>query len=113
MSNLLTYKNYTGSVEYSAEDEVFYGKIEFITDTVLYEGRSVEELKKNFQEAVEDYIEACEDMGKKPQKPFKGKILARIDPELHKKAALASLQRRVSLNKFVENAIRHEIESLI
>jgi len=110
MNNLLTYKNYTGSVNYSSDDDIFYGKIEFITDTVLYEGSSVEELKNNFQEAVEDYIEACEEMGKKPQKPFKGKIPARIGPELHKKAALIALQKQVSLNKFVESAIKHEIE---
>ncbi len=110
MNNLLTYKDYTGSVEYSAEDDIFYGKIEFITDTVLYEGKSVEELKENFKEAVEDYIEACSDIGKEPQKPFKGRILTRINPELHKKAALIALQKRISLNKFVESAIKHEIE---
>jgi predicted HicB family RNase H-like nuclease len=110
MSNILTYKGYIGSVEYSSEDEVFCGKIEFITDTVLYEGSSVEELKKNFQEAVDDYIEACIEIGKEPQKPFKGRILARINPELHKKAALIALQKRISINKFVETAIRHEIE---
>lgn len=110
MKNVLSYKNYTGSVEYSAEDEVFYGKIEFITDTVLYEGKSVQELKENFEEAVDDYIEACSEIGKEPQKPFKGRILARIDPELHKQAALVALQKRISLNKFVEQAIKHEIE---
>lgn len=110
MNNLLTYKNYTGSVDFSAEDDVFYGKIEFITDTVLYEGRSVEELKENFREAVDDYIETCRDICKEPQKPFKGNILARITPELHKRAALTALQRRISLNKFVESAITHEIE---
>lgn len=110
MSNLLIYKNYTGSVEYSTEDDIFYGKIEFITDTVLYEGSSVEELKRNFHEAVDDYIEACEEIGKEPQKPFKGNILARIGPDLHKKAALIALQKRMSLNKFVESAIQHEIE---
>jgi predicted HicB family RNase H-like nuclease len=52
----------------------------------------------------------CEEIGKKPQKPFKGKILARIEPELHKKAALIALQKRISLNKFVESAIKHEVE---
>ncbi len=110
MSNILSYKGYTGSVEYSEEDEIFYGKIEFITDSVLYEGSSVEELKRNFQEAVEDYIETCIEIGKEPQKPFKGRILTRINPELHKKAALIALQKRISLNKFVEKAIQHEIE---
>jgi predicted HicB family RNase H-like nuclease len=110
MINILNYKGYTGSVEYSEEDEIFYGKIEFITDTVLYEGSSVAELKKSFQEAVEDYIEACSEIGKEPQKPFKGRILTRINPELHKKAALIALQKRISLNKFVEKAIKREVE---
>ena len=110
MSDILAYKGYNGSVEYSSEDEIFHGKIEFITDTVLYEGRSVEELKKNFHEAVDDYIEACEEIGKEPQTPFKGRILTRIKPELHKKAALIALQKRISLNRFVERAIKHEIE---
>lgn len=110
MNNLLTYKNYIGSVEYSADDDIFHGKIEFITDTVLYEGNSVEELKKSFYDAVDDYIEACKEIGKEPQRPFKGKLFSRIEPDLHKKAALISLQRHISLNKFVENAIRHEVE---
>jgi len=110
MNNLLTYKNYIGSVEYSADDDIFHGRIEFITDTVLYEGDSVAELKKNFHEAVDDYIEACKEIGKEPQKPFKGKLFSRIEPDLHKKAALISMQRHISLNKFVESAIKHEIE---
>ena len=110
MNNLLIYNGYTGSVDYGAEDEVFHGKIEFITDTVLYEGVSVEELKRNFQEAVDDYIETCMEIGKEPQKPFKGRILTRINPELHKKAALIALQKRISLNRFVETAIEHEIQ---
>lgn len=59
MSDKLKYKHFTGSVEFSADDEVFFGKIEGINDLVMFEGTSVNELKSAFEEAVEDYIELC------------------------------------------------------
>ena len=61
----IRYKNFLGSVHFSAEDAVFYGKIEGVNDLVTFEGGSVKELKKAFIEAVEDYIELCNDLGKK------------------------------------------------
>ena len=111
MSNVLRYKGYTGTVEYSAEDRVFYGEIAFINDTVLFEGDTVKQLEQHFKEAVQHYIESCKKAGKEPQKAFKGHFPARINPEIHKKAALFALQRKMSLNKFVELAIQHELEA--
>jgi len=64
MKNLLEYKNYRGTVEFSAEDEVFFGKINGIRDVVTFEADSVAKLKKAFKEAVEDYIETCKKSGK-------------------------------------------------
>jgi predicted HicB family RNase H-like nuclease len=111
MNNVLAYKGFTGTVEYSAKDRIFWGGIAFINDTVLFEGENVRELEKNFKEAVKHYIETCKEIGKEPQKPFKGHFPTRIKPDLHKKAALIALQKKISLNKFVEQAIKHEIES--
>lgn len=111
MSNLLRYKGYAGTVEFSAEDRVFFGQIAFITDTVLFEGKTVTELEAHFKDAVRHYIDTCKKAGKEPQKAFKGNFPARIKPALHKKAALAALQRNISLNKLVEIAIEHEIAS--
>ncbi|HBN85373.1 MAG TPA: toxin-antitoxin system HicB family antitoxin, partial [Clostridiales bacterium] len=54
------------------EDEIFYGKIEGINDSVSYEGSSVSELKAAFEEAVEDYLELCNLNGKEPEKMYKG-----------------------------------------
>ena len=54
--NTMTYKGYIGSVNYSDKDQVFFGKIEGINGLVNFEGESVKELTKAFQEAVDDYI---------------------------------------------------------
>jgi predicted HicB family RNase H-like nuclease len=111
MSNIMRYKGYAGTVEYSAEDKLFFGEIAFINDTVLFEGETVKELETNFKDSVNHYIETCKKTGKEPQKAFKGLFPDRINPEIHKKAALVALQRKMSLNKLVELAIKHEIEA--
>ena len=111
MSNIMRFKGYAGKVEYSAEDKLFFGEIAFLTDTVLFEGKTVKELETNFKEAVNHYIATCKKAGKEPQIVFKGHFPARINPEIHKKAALIALKRRISLNKFVELAIEHKIEA--
>lgn len=105
MENVLRYKEFIGSVSYSAEDRVFHGKIEFITDLVTFEGSNVDELENAFTEAVDDYISLCELTEKKPQKSFKGSFNIRMQPELHRKAAITSLEQGVSLNQLVNEAV--------
>jgi predicted HicB family RNase H-like nuclease len=63
-SDVLTYKDYYATVYYSEEDEVFFGKIEGVSDSITFEGESVKELKKAFIDSVEDYIEMCKEIGK-------------------------------------------------
>lgn len=57
MDNILRYKNHSASVSFSADDEVFYGKVLNINDLVSFEASSVKRLKAAFKEAVEDYLE--------------------------------------------------------
>jgi predicted HicB family RNase H-like nuclease len=68
--NTLTYNGYTGSVEFSEEDNVFFGKLEGINALVNYEGESVSELKNAFKEAVTDYLEFCKAESITPEKKF-------------------------------------------
>jgi predicted HicB family RNase H-like nuclease len=105
MKDIIKYKDHLGSVRFSAEDSVFYGKIEGIDDLVTFEGHSVDELVSAFSEAVEDYICLCSQMKKPVQKSYKGSFNVRIDPELHKKAAILSSSKGISLNELVEEAI--------
>lgn len=107
MTDILQYKNYYGSVHFSAEDEVFFGKIIGINDLVSFEGASVKELKRSFQEAVKDYLDTCRKLKKEPNKTYKGTFNVRITSDLHKQAAVVAAQNNISLNDFVKTAIHY------
>jgi len=111
MKDVIKYKEHIGTVRFSAEDRVFYGKIEGINDLVTFEGQSVDDLVTAFQEAVEDYYILCEKAKKPVQKSYKGSFNVRIDPELHKKAAMLSSDLGLSLNELVEEAIQKYLEN--
>ena len=112
MKDSIMYKDFIGSVHYSTDDELFFGKIEGIDDSISFEGSSVEELKSSFQEAVEDYIVLCEVNGKEPQKAYKGSFNVRISPQLHKKAVQEATIRGISLNQFIEKVIEEKVMNL-
>jgi len=109
MKDFLEYNGFLGSVHFNAEDAVFHGKIEGIGDLVTFEGESVTELQQAFNEAIEDYIDICEQQGKPVHKSYKGNLNVKISAELHRKARQKSLQLGISLNQFVKKAIEHEI----
>ena len=103
--NTLNYKEYVGSISYSAEDEVFYGKIEHINDLITFESDNAHDLKIAFQEAVDDYLAFCQENNTIPEKPFKGSFNVRIKPELHKRIFRKANQQGISLNKFIEKTL--------
>jgi predicted HicB family RNase H-like nuclease len=103
--NTLKYKDFYGNVEYSANDECFFGKIVGISDLITFEGNSVASLKEAFAEAVEDYLVLCREVGKEPQKTYRGSFNIRISPELHRQATIIASSQGISLNALVEKAI--------
>ncbi|MEI7695977.1 MAG: type II toxin-antitoxin system HicB family antitoxin [Chlorobium sp.] len=109
MKDVLVYKDYIGSVHFNADDEVFFGKIEGIEDLVSFEGDSVIELKKAFEEAVDDYLEICKENGKKTDKSYKGSFNVRIAPDIHKKATRLALMKGMSLNQFIQKAVEEVV----
>ena len=102
----MKYKDYRGKVEFSDEDSTFFGKILGINDLVTFEGSTVEELRNSFIEAVDDYLETCLELGKEPEKEYKGQFNVRVPVNLHRLAARKAKVKNISLNKFVENALR-------
>lgn len=111
MKDVLKYQGYLGTVHFSAEDEIFYGKLSGVDDLVTFEGDTVPTLKKVFEEAVDDYIELCQSLGKTPSKSFKGSLNVRIKPVLHKKANDKSTELGISLNQFIELAIQDKVDN--
>lgn len=110
--NTITYNGYTASISYKSDDEVFFGKLIGVNDLIVFEGTSVTELKNGFQEAIDDYLETCEAIGKSPDKTYKGSFNVRVPAGLHKKVATFASQHDVSLNDFVKSvlvyAMNHE-----
>ncbi len=109
MNDILQYKGYYASLHFSSEDEVFYGKLLGIDDLVNFEGASVKELKKAFYEAVDDYLATCKELGKEPNKTYKGTFNVRISTDLHKAAAVFASIHNISLNDFVKTAIDYTL----
>jgi predicted HicB family RNase H-like nuclease len=111
MKNVLKYKGFLGSVSYSPEDRVFFGKIEGINDLVTFEGTTVDELESAFMEMVNQHIADCEKEGKPAKKNFNGTFNIRIGPELHQEAVRKAASSGLSLNQLVKRALKREIEN--
>ncbi|MFW6309928.1 MAG: type II toxin-antitoxin system HicB family antitoxin [Prolixibacteraceae bacterium] len=111
MNNTLKYKGFIGSVIYSADDRLFFGKIEGISDLVTFEGTSVDELENAFQDMANLHIEDCKREGKPVEKSYKGSFNVRISQDLHKKAAQTAIAKGLTLNQLVKRAIAREVEN--
>lgn len=105
MKGYLKYKGYFGSVEYSEEDDCLFGKVMGIKGLISYEGSSIIDLKEDFYRAIDDYLEMCKSMNKKPEIAFKGSFNVRIDPELHRNVVMKAKERNMTLNNFVKEAL--------
>lgn len=105
MTNSMTYKGYSARIEYDDDDRIFTGRIAGIRDGVGFHADTVDALRDAFHEAVEDYTETCAKVGKEPQKAFSGQVMFRVDPEVHRKAALAAELSGKSLNQWAEEVL--------
>jgi predicted HicB family RNase H-like nuclease len=105
MSNILEYKGYHTKVEFDSVDFVLRGKIEGITDYVNFECMTIKDVEKEFHNAVDDYLKFCAEVGKNPEKEYKGSFNIRISPELHRRLALLAFANGDTLNASVEKAI--------
>lgn len=111
--NTMTYNGYSARVEFDDQDEIFFGKIAGIADTVGFHADTVPDLKAAFHEAVEDYIETCARIGKEPQKPYSGKVMFRVAPETHRRAAIAAELSGKSLNQWAEAVLKDAAKNVI
>ena len=109
MKNLIEYKGYIGSVEFSTDDGLFFGKVLGIRTLISYEGTNATELIEDFHSAVDDYLIICHEEGKEPEKAYKGSFNVRLSPELHKKIAIYTIEHDISLNSFVEQSIEKQL----
>lgn len=110
--NVLEYKGYHTRVELDTDDMILVGKIEGINDFVNFECENLDEVEKEFHQAVDDYLEFCAEMGKKPEKECKGAFNVRVDPSLHRQLAQEAMREEVSLNALVEKALQQYVDTM-
>jgi predicted HicB family RNase H-like nuclease len=101
----MTYKGYTARIEFDDDDGIFFGRVAGIRDGVGFHADTVDGLRAAFREAVDDYLETCAKLGKEPQKAFSGQMMFRVNPEVHRKAALAAELAGKSLNQWAEEVL--------
>jgi predicted HicB family RNase H-like nuclease len=108
----LEYKGYKGSVEYSKEDNCLFGKVQGLGKNVLilYEGNTVDELRKDFEEGIDSYLEGCRAEGIVPQKPYSGKLNLRMTSDLHSRVAAFAASTGTTINDFINKAIVDKLE---
>ena len=109
--NVLKYKGYLAKIEIDFEDNILHGRIEGISDMITFEGKTPEECEKDFQEAVDEYIAFCKEVGKAPDKAYTGTFNVRIDKNLHKRLAMRALEEDVSQNKLIEKAVQQFLDN--
>lgn len=95
------YKNYCGRAEYDEEAKIFHGDVIGTRDVVTFQGKTLADLPGAFAASVDDYLKFCEQLGQVPEKPFSGKFVARVTPELHQRVSIRAQAAGKSLNQFV------------
>ena len=114
MGSLMKYKDYYGSVEFSEEDGIFFGKVQGVRSLISYEGRTADELVNDFHGAVDEYLEECEREGIKPETAYKGSLNVRFkDRNIHRDAAVYAMKHDQSLNSFIEDAVKEKLERVM
>lgn len=106
---MLRYKGYTGHVIYDDEAKILHGEVSTLKDVITFQGKTVDEIEQAFIDSIEDYLEWCKELNVEPEKPFSGNIHLRLTPDLHAKLVSEAKYAGISLNNFIDKAIRKSI----
>lgn len=107
----MKYKGYKGRVSYDEEAKLFHGEVIGLRDVVTFQGTSVDELEQAFKDSVDEYLDFCRELGRPPEKPYSGKLILRLSPEIHEKIACEAISSGLSLNAWLNQEILQLISS--
>jgi len=105
----MTYKGYEAVAEFDEDASIFSGQVINTRDVITFQGASVKELKKAFQDSIDDYLEFCSKRKEDPEKPFSGTLSLRLPPETHRRIALEARRRNKSLNSYILDRLNLEV----
>jgi predicted HicB family RNase H-like nuclease len=106
---MMEYKGYIGRVEFHDEAGIFHGEVVNTRDVITFQGTTVAQLRAAFHESVDDYLAFCRERGEQPEKPYSGRFVTRVSPDLHRKISLAASAAGKSLNAWVAERLEQEV----
>ena len=106
---MMKYKGYYGIVQYDDEAKIFHGEVINTRTVITFQGTNVDEIESAFRDSVDDYLDWCQERGKEPEKPFSGKFVLRLSPELHRQLNLKAKQSNISLNSFIVHTLEKAV----
>ncbi len=110
---MLDYKGYKGRAEYDDEAGIFHGEVLGLRDVVTFQGTNVEEIETAFRDSVDDYLDFCAERGEDPDRPFSGKLVLRLSPELHRTVYVRAAQEGKSINQWITENLEREPRGLV
>ncbi|TKJ36361.1 MAG: toxin-antitoxin system HicB family antitoxin [Planctomycetes bacterium B3_Pla] len=102
---MMQYKGYIGKIEFDEQADIFHGEVINLRDVITFQGKTTRQLKKAFRDSIDDYLDFCAKRGESPEKPYSGKFIVRIEPELHKTVATRASLSDKSLNAWVHDVL--------
>jgi predicted HicB family RNase H-like nuclease len=110
-NSVMKYRGYIARLAYDANDNLFVGEVVGLTEPIEFHGASVDELRGDFEFAIDHYLRECELEGIKPERPASGKILLRLAPEQHARALVAAESAGISLNEWLSGAVNAALDA--
>lgn len=107
---ILEYKGYVAQVDLD-EDGDFHGRVMNTRDVINFYGQTAVELQGEFTKSVEAYLGLCAEKGMEAERPFSGKFLVRVPPEVHRALAITAARHHKSLNAFVAERLARGLEA--
>jgi predicted HicB family RNase H-like nuclease len=104
--NTMNHKGYTARIEFDERDNIFVGRVLGLRSIISFHGETVADLRHDFEEAIEDFLNDCKEQGVKPEKPASGKLMLRVPPEIHGAALVAAQASGKSLNQWATEVLQ-------
>ena len=105
----MEYNGYHAVVTLDDEVGILHGEVIDTRDVITFQGKSVDELRQAFRDSVDEYLKICAERNREPDKPFSGRVVLRMEPEIHRAAVTAARSGGTSLNSWILNAIKGEL----
>ncbi len=107
MGSMMEYREYRAKISYDQEDDIFVGEVLGINDSLNFYGNTTQELKEAFHQSIDNYLELCKEIGKSPEKEFKGTFNIRIPSELHRQLSEEAELNHITLNQYIKTILQN------